>query len=153
MAGNAETSESWFTNVRSFLERVGLMKCTGPVADYASGIWNADETGFCLESTSKKILAICSVRSVREVSSASDHQYITVNVTGHKLFPFILYKGKHLHTTWTEGGPAAACNGISESGWMEESNYIKWFEQQFYLIVKHLLDRANRPFFDGNFHT
>ena len=123
------------------------MKCTGPVADYASRIWNADETGFCLESTSKKILARCSVCSVCEVSSASDHQYITVSAcgsaAGHKLFPFILYKGKHLHTTCTQGGPAAACNGVSKSGWMEESNYIKWFEQQFYLTVKHLLETVS----------
>ena len=156
MAGNAKTIESWFTNVKSFLEKVGLMKRTGPVADYASRIWNADETGFCLGSTSKKVLARRGARSVHEVSSASDHQYITVsacgNAAGLKLPPFILYKGKHLYTTWTQGGPAAACYGVSESGWMEESNYIKWFEQQFYPVVKHLLETGPIVlFFDGHF--
>ena len=47
MVENAETIESWFTNVRSFLKKVALIKRTGPVADYASHIWNADKIGFC----------------------------------------------------------------------------------------------------------
>ena len=28
------------------------------------------------------------------------------NAAGLRLPPFILYKGKHLYSTWTEGGPA-----------------------------------------------
>lgn len=49
-------------------------------------------------------------------------------------------------------GPVAACYGVSQSGWMEELNYLKWFELQFYPAVKHLL--ATGPvvlFFDGHF--
>ena len=35
---------------------------------------------------------------------------------------------------------------------MEDSNYIKWFEQQFYLIVKHLLETGPIVlFFDRHF--
>ena len=156
MAASPETLNSWFTTVKSFLEKIGLMKRSGPVADYPSRIWNADETGFCLGSASKKILARCGSRSVHEVGGSSDHQFITVNVCGSasgiKLPPFILYKGKHLYNTWTEGGPAGACYGVSQSGWMEELNYLKWFEVQFYPAVKHLL--ATGPvvlFFDGHF--
>ena len=156
MAACPETLNSWFITVKTFLEKVGLMKRSGPVADYSSRIWNADETGFCLGSTSKKILARRGSRSVHEVGGASDHQFITVSVCGSaagvKLPPFILYKGKHLYNTWTEGGPAAACYGVSQSGWMEELNYLKWFELQFYPAVKHLL--ATGPvvlFFDGHF--
>ena len=156
MAGNPETMESWFATVQDFLKKVGLLKRRGPVADYACRIWNADETGFCLGSTSKKILARRGTHSVHEVSSTSDHQFITVsacgNAAGLKLPPFILYKGKHLYTTWTQGGPAAACYSVSESGWMEESNLLKWFEQQFYPSIKHLLTTGPVVlFFDGHF--
>ena len=73
MAASPETLNSWFTTVKSFLEKVGLMKRSGPVGDYPSRIWNADETGFCLGSASKKILARCGSRSVHEVGGASDH--------------------------------------------------------------------------------
>ena len=156
MAGNEETMKSWFIMVRTFFEKVGLLKRTGQVTDYASRLWNADETGFCFGSTSKKILARRGARNDHEVSSASDHQFITVSVCGNaaglKLPPFILYKGKHLYNTWTQGGPAAACYSVSESGWMEESNYIKWFEMQFYPSVKHLLETGPVVlFFDGHF--
>ena len=107
-------------------------------------------------STSKKILARRGARNVHKVSIASDHQFITVSVCGNaaglKLPPFILYKGKHLYNTWTQGGPAAACYSVSESSWMEESNYIKWFEIQFYPSVKHLLETGPVVlFFDGHF--
>lgn len=29
------------------------------------------------------------------------------------------------------------------SGWMEEANYLKWFEQQFYPAVKDLLQKGS----------
>ncbi len=70
------------------------------------------------------------------VIGTQKHKFITVNVcvnaAGMRLPPFIFYKGKHIYNTLTEGGPAAACYGVSESGWMEEVNYFKWFELQFF---------------------
>ena len=147
---------SWFKTIRSFFEDIGLLKRRGPVPDYAARIWNSDETGFCLGMISKKILARRGERSVSEVGGVSDHQFITVNAcgsaTGIKLPPFILYKGKHLYNTWTEGGAAGTCYGVSPSGWMEEVNYLQWFEQQFYPAVKHLLITGPVVlFFDGHF--
>ena len=44
---------------------------------------DADETGFCLGAMSKKILARRGDWIIHEVSGASDHQYITVNVCGN----------------------------------------------------------------------
>ena len=155
-AGNPERVHSWFAKVKKFLEKVGLMKRNRTVADFASRIWNCDETDFCLGATSKKILAKRGERCVHEVGGGSDHQFITVNACGNaaglKLPPFILYKGKHLYNTWTNGGPAGACYGVSGSGWMEEINFEKWFEQQFFPAVKHLVESGPvLLFFDGHF--
>ena len=154
-AANADTLKSWFV-VQGFLLKVGLLKRTTTVRDYAQRVWNADETGFCLGSTSKKILARQGDRSVHEIGGASDHQFITVNVCGNaagvRLPPFILYKGKHLYSAWTDGGPAGAYYGVSQSGWMEEANYLIWFERQFYPAVHHLLETGPVIlFFDGHF--
>ena len=70
-----------------------MKRSTTTVSDYASRVWNSDETGFCLRATSKKILARRGDRSVHEIGGASDHQFITVNVcgnaTGIRLPPFI----------------------------------------------------------------
>ena len=155
-AANPDTIGAWFTKVKALFVKVGLIKRCRIVADLASRVWNADESGFCLGATSKKVLARRGSRCVNDVGGASDHQYITVNTCGNaaglRLPPFILYKGKHLYNTWTAGGPGGACYGVSSSGWMEEANYLKWFELQFYPAVKHLL--SSGPvilFFDGHF--
>ena len=155
-ASNPETLKSWFDTVQQFIRKVGLLKRTTTVVDYTSRLWNSDETGFCLGATSKNILAKRGDRSIHEIGGASDHQFITVNVCGNaagvRLPPFILYKGKNLYTTWTEGGPAGAYYGVSQSGWMEEVNYLKWFEKQFYPAVRHLLGTGPVVLlFDGHF--
>lgn len=113
MCANASTIESWFTQVRSFLGDIGLVNRSGKfVPDYEQRIWNSDESGFCLGATSKKVLSRKGVRAVHEVGGSSDHQFITVNVCGNaaglRLAPFVLYKGKNLYNTWTEGGPAGS---------------------------------------------
>ena len=55
-----------------------------------------------------------------EVSSGSDHEYLTIHcagcASGEQLPPFILYKGKSMYHRWMVGGPAGALYGISESG-------------------------------------
>ena len=155
-AASTETLQLWFDLVNKFLEEKGLLKRGRTVDDFASRIWNADETGFCLGATSKKILARKGSRSVHEVGGASDHQYITVNACGNaagvRLPPFILYKGKNLYTSWTKGGPAGAVYGTSQSGWMEEANYMSWFDKQFYPAVKHLLETGPVVLFiDGHY--
>ena len=151
-----EIMATWFATVKDFLKEIGLLSRRGSVADYASNIWNSDETVFCLGTTSKRILARRGDRNVSEIGGASDHQFITVNVCGNaagvRLPPFILYKGKNLYHSWTEGGPAGACYGASSSGWMEEANYLKWFEQQFYPAVREKLKTGPIVlFFDGHF--
>ena len=155
-AANPDSLQGWFETVERFLLKVGLMKRSRTVSDYTSRVWNSDETGFCLGATSKKILARRGDRSIHEIGGASDHQFITVNVCGNaagvRLPPFILYKGKNLYNIWTEGGPAGAHYGVSQSGWMEEANYLKWFEKQFYPAVRHQLETGPvLLFFDGHF--
>ena len=153
---NPSTIEAWFARVRAFFTEKGLANSGRFVADYEQRIWNSDESGFCLGATSKKVLSRKGVRAVHEAGGSSDHQFITVNVCGNvdgvRLAPFVLYKGKNLYNTWTEGGPAGACYGVSQSGWMEEINFFKWFEQQFYPAVKHLTETGPVVlFFDGHF--
>ncbi len=153
---NPQTVGSWFERVKSFYSNVGLLVGGEFVAEYEHRIWNSDESGFCLGVTSKKVLARKGSRAVHEVGGASDHQYITVNVCGNaaglRLPPYILYKGKNLYNTWTTGGPAGACYGVSQSGWMEEISFMKWFEMQFFPAVKHLVETGPVVmFFDGHY--
>ena len=154
---NQTTVDSWFVKVREFFKTVELIDGSGGMVEgYEGRLWNCDESGFCLGAASKKVLARKGSRSVHEVGGASDHQYITVlacgNASGVRLPPFILYKGKHLYGSWTQGGPAGSCFGVSSSGWMEEANFEKWFQLQFYPAVKHLTETGPVVmFFDGHY--
>lgn len=109
--------------------------------------------GFAWGLQPKKILVRRGDHSVSEVGGGSDHQFTTVNTCGSaagvKLPPFILYKGKHLYSSWTGGGPAGACYRVSPSGWMDETNYYKWFGLQFYPAVKETSPVI--LFFDGHY--
>jgi len=64
--------------------------------------------------------------------------YCAGNAHGERLPPFILYKGKNLYQRWMQGGPAGAFYGISESGWMDASNFLSWFHKLFLPAVSHL---------------
>ena len=72
--------------------------------------------------------------------------------SGERLPPYILYKGKNLYSSWTEGGPAGALFGVSESGWMEKANFLDWFKKLFLPSVQHLsLQPGVCLFVDGHY--
>ena len=52
---------------------------------------------------------------------------------------YIVYRCKHLYNTWCQSGPAGALYGASDSGWMEQVNFLSWFEKIFVPAVSHLL--------------
>jgi len=67
--------------------------------------------------------------------------------------PFILYKGCHLYLRWTNGGPAGAVYGVSDSGWMEGSNFHKWFEKMYVPAIASLLSTGPVVLFVDGHHS
>ena len=73
------------------------------------------------------------------------------SASGRCLPPFVVYKGKHLYTSWTKGGPDGTMFSVSESGWMEKANFLSWFTKLFVPAVKALLQTGPVVlFFDGH---
>lgn len=69
-------------------------------------------------------------QDVHETSGGNGRQYYTIlAANGTRLPPFILYKGTNLYLRWTKEGPARTVYGMSNSGWMEENNFLKWFKK------------------------
>ncbi len=119
-------------------------------------MWNADETGFCTSVASAKVLARKGTRDVHETSGGSGREFYTILAAGAadgtRLPPFILYKGVNLYLRWTQGEPAGSLFGMSDSGWMGESNFVEWFKKLFVPAVRHLI--ATGPvvlFLDGHY--
>ena len=53
--------------------------------------------------------------------------------------PVHFVQRKNLYIRWTEGGPAGALYGVSESGWMDASVFLSWFQNLFLRAVGHLI--------------
>ena len=106
-------------------------------------MWNADETAFCTSVASNRVLARKGAREVHEMSGGSGREHYTVlgagAADGTRLPPFVLYKGVNLYSRWTTCGPAGAVYGVSQSGWMEWSNFYEWFKKLYIPAVAHLL--------------
>ena len=145
--------DAWIDTVGKAFEKYGLIEYCGD--ELAKRLWNADETGLCLDATSKKVLAWRGTKAVYEVGGGSGREYITVlgcgSADGVKLPPFVVYKVKNFWARWTKGGPAGATYNVSDSSWMEKSNFCEWFGHTFSPAVSHLL--ATGPvvlFFNGH---
>ena len=152
-ASHPEIINGWFDRVEELARSVSL-DFSDPAT--AQRLWNCDETGLCTAAGAKSLLVKRGSRQVSEVSSGSDHEYITIHcagcASGEQLPPFILYKGKNMYRRWMVGGPAGALYGISESGWMDPANFLSWFLKLFLPAVSHLT--AKGPvllFFDGHY--
>ena len=73
--------------------------------------------------------------------------------SGERLPPYILFKGKNLYKAWTEGGPAGALYGVSESGWMEKANFLEWFKKMFLPAIQHLSTQPGVALFVDGHHS
>ena len=109
---------SLFSRELKHLRETGLLHTD----DLADRLWNCDETGLCNAVTSGRILSMKGSKWVHDTAVGSSRSYTTVHgcgsASGIRLPPFVVYKGKHLYSTWTKNGPAGAMYSVSESGWM-----------------------------------
>ena len=130
--------------MESLFQSSGLIDL--PFEELKCRIWNCDKTGFCTASAARKVIAKRGDRDVQETLGGSGRDYITVLgagcVDGTRLQPYVLYKGKNLWGRWMQGGPAGCMYSVSDSGWMEASNFLQWFEKMFLPSVRHLTSTA-----------
>jgi hypothetical protein len=137
-AANEETIKSFFQRVETLLRETGLLHTD----DLADRLWNCDKTGLCNAVTSGRILSMKGSKWVHDTAGGSSRSYTTVHgcgsASGIRLPPFVVYKGKHLYSTWTKNGPAGAMYSVSESGWMEKQNYQSWLQKMFLPATSHL---------------
>ena len=54
---------------------------------------------------------------------------------------------------WLSQGLAGALYGVSDSGWMEVSNFLSWFNKLFIPAVSHLLETGPVVLFIDGHHS
>ena len=75
-------------------------------SDLEDRLWNCDETGVCTSVVSSTVLERRGAKWVHETTGGSGREINTIHVggsaSGRRLPSFIVYKGKHLYSSWTK---------------------------------------------------
>ena len=117
-------------------------------------VFNCDETGFNCDSGKMKIVCRKHNRNPKRIGGSNEKVQYTVltccNANGDFLGLNILFQGKRNQTKWAFEGPTGAAYDISDSGWMEGKNFVKWFKTIFLQHVNKL-EGYKLLYLDGHF--
>jgi hypothetical protein len=122
-------------NVNRFFANIIELYKSLEIFDKPQNIFNVDETGFCGDQGTKRILCRKGSKNPAKIVGNNEKTMYTVamccNAAGQYLPPFVVYKSKNLYDQWTgvdNSGPDGAAYSCSESGWMEFDTFKLWFQ-------------------------
>ena len=108
--------------------------------DTSSRIFNTDETGMGTNPNQRQLFFKKGAKNVYlQIPNEDKSMYailICSSADGTSLDPLIVYKGKNLYNTWTENGPENTFSACTESGWMEDTVFQRWFTTVFIKNLK-----------------
>lgn len=145
-ACNTAVVDDFFVKLTSVIERLDL-------SSKPQNIFNVDETGFQTDIGSQKMFCKRGAKNPHKIVASSTKTMYTVQVCcsaiGDFLPMYIVFKGKHLYSTWCNGGPDNVLYNCSSSGWMESEQFVEWFNKVFIAGTQHL--QGNKLLvFDGH---
>ena len=98
----------------------------------ASNIYNMDETGITTVQKPGKVIAAKGTRNVSKATSAERGQLVTVvcamNAVGSYVPPYFIFPRKVLRGSMLHGAPPGSTGDVSDSGWINETIFVKWLE-------------------------
>lgn len=103
-------------------------------------IYNIDETSYCSDPQKTKVVGLKGYPSTRTTSSAGKTNttvLVAGNAAGGKGPPFIIFKGKHVWSSWTseEAYPGTLYSATS-NGWIESNAFEEYLTKSFIPMVK-----------------
>lgn len=130
----ARTTGAQYETVRAFLELFERTRIE--LGIQYEDIWNMDETGVALGvCTNTRVLASSSKKKAY-IKSPEDREWVSivevVSATGAKLQCLVIFKGKHLQSTWfpAQGAPNWLYT-TSENGWTSNQIGYEWLQRIF----------------------
>ena len=121
--------------VNAFFDKYEKVVTENGLGQSPNSIWNCDETGLNTDHRSKRVFVARGKKDVyMKAATAGKTNYsvlVCASAAGSLMPPYTIYKGKNLYDNWTKGGPKGAGYGVSNSGWMESSNFEAWFQTVF----------------------
>ncbi|XP_060583014.1 uncharacterized protein LOC132739337 [Ruditapes philippinarum] len=142
--------DGWYKGLFEYLEKEvpDFQKLIGD----PKRIFNADESGFPISVTSKKVLAPQGSRHVYQVLS-SDKTQITVmaclNASGDYMPPLIVYPGQRFRDDALSGFPEAIY-GHSANGWMDSDLFLSFLREFNAFVDDKSIHKPVILFVDGH---
>ena len=131
---SARTTAANYDTIKAFLELFERTRIE--LGIQYEDIWNMDETGCALGvCTNTRVLASAAKKKAY-IKSPEDREWVsvieTISATGVKLQCLVIFKGKHLQSTWfpAQGTPDWLYT-TSENGWTSNSVGSEWLQRIF----------------------
>ena len=106
-----------------------------------SNLFNFDETNLSDNPGTKKCLFKRGVKypeRVKDSTKASISMMFCGSADGCMLPAYVVYKAKHIWSTWMEGEPIGVRYSRSKSGWFDGPTFEDWFNTIFLSHVRNI---------------
>ena len=117
-ACSSETLTHFYNGLKKLYDVNGFNSFS--YCEFASRLWNCDETGIATSATAKRVIVRKGTKEVNEVRDGSGKEYNTFffcgSAAGEQLPPFFLYKAVLINPRWRVGAPPNSLFGCSDSG-------------------------------------
>ena len=118
-----------------FYEGLGETLEQHGIKDHRLQIFNLDETGLNTCGSKSGFFFRPGVKEAHIITPNEGKTMYTVlfacNAVGDFIPPYVIYKGKHVHSSWVKNGPPGTSYNNTDSGWMEDYVFESWFLKQF----------------------
>lgn len=138
--------------MNDFYEKLELILEEKQLTDKPQNIWNCDETGFCSDPGSTRVVCEKGVPAKR-ITGGSGRNMTTVlacvNAAGQCLPPAIIHQGKRMWDSMI-GGEEAYPNTAyftTDNGWMTGVAFLSWFQKCF---LKNVSEYPCLLIYDGH---
>ena len=124
-AANKDIIDDFFAKMGAIYARLNLLS-------KSMQIYNVDETGISVVHKAGKVITQIGRKNVWSVTSAEKgktHTVITcVSASGFVIPPMMIYPRKRMNEKLKQGAVPETLFECSDSGWINEGLYIKWFK-------------------------
>jgi hypothetical protein len=131
---SARTTAASHDTIRAFLELFEQTRIE--LGIQYEDIWNMDETGCALGVCTNSQVLASATKKKAYIKSPEDREWVsiieTISATGVKLQCLVIFKGKHLQSTWfpAQGIPNWLYT-TSENGWTSNLIGCEWLQRIF----------------------
>jgi hypothetical protein len=131
---SARTTAANYETIRAFLELFERTRIE--LGIQYEDMWNMDETGCALGVCTNTQVLASSTKKKAYIKSPEDREWVstieTISATGVKLQCLVIFKGKHLQSTWFPArGTPEWLYTTSENGWTSNSIGYEWLQRIF----------------------